>query len=131
MLSHLSVPKVNLFSFSTLLCRLIPSRKFPSFSFLLKPPASTNFEVFSFFVFQVGTIPKFFEGAFLGPSSARGHTSSIIIMTIIIIIYHLITVPILGIHIYIANILNKQSWTADQESSSSLGVWREANNLTL
>ena len=30
-----------------------------------------------------------------------------------------------------ANILNKQSWTADQEWSSSLGVWREANNLTL
>ena len=30
-----------------------------------------------------------------------------------------------------ANILNKQSWTADQELSSSLGVWREANNLTL
>ena len=29
------------------------------------------------------------------------------------------------------NILNKQSWTADQEWSSSLGVWREANNLTL
>ena len=25
-----------------------------------------------------------------------------------------------------ANILNKQSWTADQEWSSSLGVWREA-----
>ena len=30
-----------------------------------------------------------------------------------------------------ANILNKQSWTADKEWSSSLGVWREANNLTL
>ena len=30
-----------------------------------------------------------------------------------------------------ANILNKQSWTADQEWPSSLGVWREANNLTL
>ena len=30
-----------------------------------------------------------------------------------------------------ANILNKQLWTADQEWSSSLGVWREANNLTL
>ena len=30
-----------------------------------------------------------------------------------------------------ANIVNKQSWTADQEWSSSLGVWREANNLTL
>ena len=30
-----------------------------------------------------------------------------------------------------ANILNKQSWTANQEWSSSLGVWREANNLTL
>ena len=30
-----------------------------------------------------------------------------------------------------ANILNKQSWTADQEWSSSLGVCREANNLTL
>jgi hypothetical protein len=30
-----------------------------------------------------------------------------------------------------ANILNKQSWTADQELSSSLEVWREANNLTL
>ena len=30
-----------------------------------------------------------------------------------------------------ANILNKQSLTADQEWSSSLGVWREANNLTL
>ena len=30
-----------------------------------------------------------------------------------------------------AIILNKQSWTADQEWSSSLGVWREANNLTL
>ena len=31
----------------------------------------------------------------------------------------------------VANILNKQSWTADQEWSFSLGVWREANNLTL
>ena len=30
-----------------------------------------------------------------------------------------------------ANILNKHSWTADQEWSSSLGVWREANRLTL
>ena len=30
-----------------------------------------------------------------------------------------------------ANILNKQSWTADQEWSSSSGVWREANNVTL
>ena len=30
-----------------------------------------------------------------------------------------------------ANILNKQSWKDDQEWSSSLGVWREANNLTL
>ena len=29
------------------------------------------------------------------------------------------------------NILNKQSWRADQLWSSSLGVWREANNLTL
>ena len=28
-------------------------------------------------------------------------------------------------------ILNKQSWAADWEWSSSLGVWREANNLTL
>ena len=30
-----------------------------------------------------------------------------------------------------ANILNKQSWTADQEWSSSLRIWREANNLAL
>ena len=30
-----------------------------------------------------------------------------------------------------ANVLNKQSWTADQKWSSSLGVWHEANNLTL
>ena len=30
-----------------------------------------------------------------------------------------------------ANILNKQSWATDQEWSSSLGVWLEANNLTL
>ena len=30
-----------------------------------------------------------------------------------------------------ANILNKQSGTADQEWSSSLGVWRKANHLTL
>jgi hypothetical protein len=30
-----------------------------------------------------------------------------------------------------ANILNKQSWTVDQEWSSSLGVWHEVNNLTL
>ena len=30
-----------------------------------------------------------------------------------------------------ANIVNKQSWTAEQEWSSSLGVWRGANNLTL
>ena len=29
------------------------------------------------------------------------------------------------------NILNKHSWTADQEWSSNLGVWREANNLIL
>ena len=29
------------------------------------------------------------------------------------------------------NIFNKQSWTADQEWSSSLRGWREANNLTL
>ena len=38
-----------------------------------------------------------------------------------------------GLHIWklAANILNKQSWTADQEWSFSLGVWREANNLTL
>ena len=30
-----------------------------------------------------------------------------------------------------ANILNKQSWTADQEWYSSLGIWSEAKNLTL
>ena len=30
-----------------------------------------------------------------------------------------------------ANLLNKLLWTADQEWSSALGVWREANNLTL
>ena len=30
-----------------------------------------------------------------------------------------------------SNILNKQSWTANQEWSSSLGVWRKANNVTL
>ena len=30
-----------------------------------------------------------------------------------------------------ASILNKQSWTAGQEWSSSLGVWRQANNHTL
>ena len=30
-----------------------------------------------------------------------------------------------------ANILNKKSWTADQEWSSILEIWREANNLTL
>ena len=30
-----------------------------------------------------------------------------------------------------ANVLNKQSWTADQVWSSCLGVWRGANNLTL
>ena len=30
-----------------------------------------------------------------------------------------------------ANILIKQSWKADQVWSSNLGVWREANNLTV
>ena len=30
-----------------------------------------------------------------------------------------------------ANIFNKQSWTAGQNWFSSLGVWREANNLTM
>ena len=41
--------------------------------------------------------------------------------------------PQVGLQIWrlAANILNKQSWTADQEWSSSLEVLREANNLTL
>ena len=30
-----------------------------------------------------------------------------------------------------ANILNKQLWTVDQESSPSLEVWLKANNLAL
>ena len=30
-----------------------------------------------------------------------------------------------------ANKSNKQLWTSDEEWSSSLGVWREVNNLTL
>ena len=57
----LSVPKVNLFSSSTFLCRFIPSSQYPALSFLLKLPTSTNFEVFRFFVFQVGTIPQFYH----------------------------------------------------------------------
>ena len=49
MFSHLSVPKVNSKS-------PVP----PSLSFLLEPPASPNFEVFPFFVNQVGTVIIFF-----------------------------------------------------------------------
>ena len=72
----LSVPKVNLFSSSTFLCRFIPSSQYPALSFLLKLPTSTNFEVFRFFVFQVDTIAELFEGVFLHPFFVRGHTSS-------------------------------------------------------
>ena len=32
-------------------------------------------------------------------------------------------------HMEVASILNEQSWTVDQEWSSGLRVWREANNL--
>ena len=56
MFTHRSVPKINLFSFSTLLCRPIPSRQFPPLSLLSQLPAFTNFEVFLFIVFQVCTI---------------------------------------------------------------------------
>ena len=39
-------------------------------------PVSMNFEVLVFFFFQVNTITKYFEVAFLHPFFGRGHTSS-------------------------------------------------------
>ena len=61
MFSHPSVPKV-LFSFSIPPHLPTPSHKFPSPSFMLKPPTSTDL-----FVFQVDSIPKFSEGPIPGP----------------------------------------------------------------
>jgi hypothetical protein len=67
--------------FSTPLCRPFPSPILLSHS-CCNLPTSTNFEVFPFFVFQMGTIPKFFKGAFLSPLFPRGKTSSITIIIV-------------------------------------------------
>ena len=60
---HLSVPKINLFFFSVPLCRPILRHQISSLLFLLYLPVSTNFKVFSFFVFQMGTILNIFQRA--------------------------------------------------------------------
>ena len=73
--SHISMLKINLFFFSNPIRRRIPSRQFPSL-FCCNLLNSTNFEAFPLFAFQMGTIPKFFKGAFLRPFFACGHTSS-------------------------------------------------------